>query len=133
MLNCWLSEVSVKNGRRSSELPTHKSCQFSLLTSQSGLSLCWAKSTHRKGRTSHHTQAYPTCPLLFKTSLTQHQGATDKQQQSHYAAPTTHTVRTPSKVAVVKRKVGISHSTIHVWIPGSLFNLLFYLLGMGLP
>lgn len=68
MLTWWLSQVSVKNGCHSSELATRKSCQFSLLTSESGLSLCWAKSTHRKGRTSHCTQSLPTCPLLVKAA-----------------------------------------------------------------
>lgn len=111
------------------------------LPSQASLSLCWAKSTCRKGRTSHCTQSLPTCPLLFKaTPSTRPHFITsrDNKQTSNNNKVTTlpplHTLwGTPYKVAVVRRKVEISHSIIHAWIPGSLFNLLFYLLAMGLP
>lgn len=135
MLTWWLSQVSVKNGRHSSELPTRKSCQFSLLTSESGLSLCWAKSTHRKGRTSHCTQSLPTCPLLVKAAPSTgphlHQATTNNKATM---LPPVHTLQgTPYRAAVVSRKVEISHPIIHAWIPGSLFNLLFYLSGIGLP
>lgn len=62
MLTWWLSQVSVKNGRHSSELPTRKSCQLFLLTSESGLSLCWAKSTHRKGVLHTVHSPFPVVP-----------------------------------------------------------------------